>query len=504
MLLLIAALALQGIVVTSEVQLPPGVFGAGAYAALDGDTAAVGNASTATSVYVRAGGVWTLQANLSPTNFYASQGLALQGDWIVVGEGFDGLLGDADLWGRTGTSWAPVAGVDQIDHYPSFEEYYGWCVAIDGDTIAVGNPQCSLGMGIVVFERNPANNVWRAQQALHPPTGGTGGFGEGVGIGGSTMLVSSKQSLYQFEYDTTLADWVYRATLVTTLQTQSTVATERHPVSVADGVGVVGDPWDDTMAINAGAAYIVAFDGSQWRMVAKVFSSAPSLGGNFARSVATSGGTVAVGEPFGDAFFNNGGGVHLFARNGGWVPMASFVASNTAASDSFGGSVALDGDRLLAGGGGHAYIFELAHVDARVYCTAKRNSLDCLPAIGFTGTPSATSSAPFTITASAVLNQRNGVFFYGLAGRASVPFQGGLRCIAAPVHRTDIQSSGGNALPPDDCSGVFTLDFNAWIQSGIDPSLVAGTLVDVQNWSRDQQASFGTSLSDALELTIEP
>ena len=318
------------------------------------------------------------------------------------------------------------------------------------------------------------------------------------------MLISSKKALYFYEHDATLTDWVYRATLLTTMQSQALAAPERHPVSVANGVGVVGDPWDDTLATNAGAAYIVAFDGAQWSVVAKVFSSSPSVGGNFGRSVATSAGTVAVGEPFGDGFFLDGGAVHLFARNGGWVPMASFVASHTTASSVFGSAVALDGDRLLAGGGGHAYIFELAHVDARVYCTAKRNSLDCLPAIGFAGTPSATSTSPFTITASAVLNQRNGVFFYGLAGRASVPFQGGLRCIAAPVHRTDIQSSGGNPLPPDDCSGVFALDFNAWIQSGIDPSLAAGALVDVQNWSRDQQASFGTSLSDALELTIQP
>ena len=504
MSLVVAALLLQAIVVSNEVQLVPGTTGAGSHVSLDGDTAAVGNASSTTSVFVHTAGVWTLQATLSPTNFYASQGVALQSDWIVIGEGFDGLLGDADLWQRNGTSWTQTSGIDQPDHYPSHEEYYGWCVAVDGDTIAVGNPLYSFGPTIFVFERNPLNNAWRLQQYLHSPPGGLGTFAEGVGIDGSDMLISSKKSLYLFQYDTALADWTYSATLLTSLQTQSVVATERHPVSLADGVGVVGDPWDDTLGVNAGAAYIVAFDGVAWRQVAKVFSSSPSAGGGFGWSVSTSHGTVAVGEPFADAFFSNGGAVHLFARNGGWAPMASFVASNTAASHAFGTSVSLDGDRLLTGGGGHGYVFDLDYVDARVYCTAKPNSLGCLPAIGFAGTPSATSPTPFTISTSSVLNQRNGVFFYGLSGQASVPFQGGLRCVAAPVRRTDVHSSGGNALPPDDCSGVYSIDFNARIQSGVDPALVAGALVDVQCWGRDPGDPFGTTLSDALELTIAP
>jgi hypothetical protein len=138
-----------------------------------------------------------------------------------------------------------------------------------------------------------------------------------------------------------------------------------------------------------------------------------------------------------------------------------------------------------------------------VYCTAKVNSQGCLPQIGFTGTPSVSSPAPFTVRATKVLNNRNGLFYYGLSGRAAFPFQGGTQCVAPPVRRTNVQSSGGNP-PPDDCSGVFTVDFNAWIQSGVDPNLVAGAQVHIQCWSRDPSSASGSSLSDAIELTIGP
>ena len=76
-------------------------------------------------------------------------------------------------------------------------------------------------------------------------------------------------------------------------------------------------------------------------------------------------------------------------------------------------------------------------------------------------------------------------------------------CLAAPRKRTPVQQSGGNP-PPDDCSGSFGYDVNARIQSGADPSLVPGTLVDGQYWYRDPLSPSTTGLSDALEFHITP
>lgn len=137
-----------------------------------------------------------------------------------------------------------------------------------------------------------------------------------------------------------------------------------------------------------------------------------------------------------------------------------------------------------------------------VYCTAKVNSQGCTPAVGFSGQPSLSDPNPFDVTAAMVLNQKNGLLFYGYGGTA-VPFQGGTLCALPPLRRTGVQSSGGNP-PPSDCSGAYAFDFNAWIQSGTDPLLVAGANVNVQFWSRDPAASSGAGLTDAATFGICP
>jgi hypothetical protein len=149
-------------------------------------------------------------------------------------------------------------------------------------------------------------------------------------------------------------------------------------------------------------------------------------------------------------------------------------------------------------------VFETGGASGPVtYCTPKVNSLGCLPSITFTGLPSAGAGSGFHVRCVDTLNNKLGLLFYGLNGRSSAPFQGGFLCVAAPVSRTGVQSSGGSATG-NDCSGVFSIDFNAWIASGADPALVAGQQVNGQYWSRDPQVASGTNLSDGIEFTIQP
>jgi hypothetical protein len=84
-----------------------------------------------------------------------------------------------------------------------------------------------------------------------------------------------------------------------------------------------------------------------------------------------------------------------------------------------------------------------------------------------------------------------------------VPFQGGTLCVKQPTHRTPIQNSGGSATGSD-CTGYFNMDFNALIQSGIDPNLVAGAEVFCQYWSRDSASPSTTSLSNGLRFLVAP
>jgi DNA-binding beta-propeller fold protein YncE len=145
------------------------------------------------------------------------------------------------------------------------------------------------------------------------------------------------------------------------------------------------------------------------------------------------------------------------------------------------------------------------------YCTAKVNSLGCTPFIASQGTASASAVSGFVVSASNVRNQKNGLLVYGVNGRASLPFQAGTMCIALPRMRAPIVNSLGNPSPADDCSGVYSLDMNAFAAGALGGNplpalLVAGTLVDCQWWGRDPGFAppNNTTLSNALEYTVCP
>jgi len=142
----------------------------------------------------------------------------------------------------------------------------------------------------------------------------------------------------------------------------------------------------------------------------------------------------------------------------------------------------------------------------RLYCTPKVNSLGCLPQIGSVGTPSVTDPNPFVVSATMELNFRNGLYFYGYAGPANLPFFNGTLCVAPPLRRTLPQNSGGTPPPALDCSGTYSFAMNALIQSGMDPLLVVGQQINAQYWSRDPLHPDGTgvALSNGIEFVIAP
>jgi hypothetical protein len=169
-----------------------------------------------------------------------------------------------------------------------------------------------------------------------------------------------------------------------------------------------------------------------------------------------------------------------------------------------------DLDTLLIGAPGALLLLDAVGGGAAptVYCTAKTSSVGCAPRIEFVGVPSANAASGFKVMCRDVIGHRVGLLCYGTQGRDALPFQGGTLCVKAPLQRTPPVSSHGEPPSPlAPCTGRWSIDMNAFAQGLLGghpaPELgVPGTVVDCQWWGRDGQASFGTSLSDALEYTV--
>ncbi|HUR26865.1 MAG TPA: hypothetical protein VM509_01655 [Planctomycetota bacterium] len=146
-----------------------------------------------------------------------------------------------------------------------------------------------------------------------------------------------------------------------------------------------------------------------------------------------------------------------------------------------------------------------------IFCSPKTNSLGCVPAIDSVGQPSASLPGGFAIRSSNVRNKKPGLLLYGTTGPASTPFHGGTLCVQPPVRRSTAVDSGGNAPPANDCSGVYTLDMNAFASGALGGNpfaglVVPGTVVQTQWWGRDNGFTppDNIALSDALRYTVCP
>jgi len=193
-----------------------------------------------------------------------------------------------------------------------------------------------------------------------------------------------------------------------------------------------------------------------------------------------------------------------------WVPMDLDITALAAGNPSVQLEFTLQSDAGIVFGGWNIDDVQLVQVGPGTfncpapvaYCTAKVNSQGCTPAVGSSGTPSLTNLAPFTVSATQIINQRNGLLFYGLAPAASA-FFGGTKCAASPLKRIVLPSSGGN-VGADDCSGTFAFDFNTHLRSGLDPALAIGVDVYAQFWYRDSASLGGVGMSNALQFRACP
>ena len=136
-----------------------------------------------------------------------------------------------------------------------------------------------------------------------------------------------------------------------------------YSVAVGSGRIVVGAYRDDDNGSASGSAYIFDLDGNQ---LAKITASDGAAGDYFGYSVAVGSGRIVVGAYLDDDNGGGSGSAYIFDLNGN--QLAKITASDGAANDVFGYSVAVGSGRIVVGAygdddngsfSGSAYIFDL-------------------------------------------------------------------------------------------------------------------------------------------------
>ena len=123
-----------------------------------------------------------------------------------------------------------------------------------------------------------------------------------------------------------------------------------YAVALSGDVTVVSARLHDQLASNAGAVYVYRFDGAQWNEEQKLTASDGAANDMFGYSVAIDGSRILVGATRHDDVINDSGAAYVFEDQGGtWVEQQKLTATAPGFIDFFGWSVSISGDVAAVG-----------------------------------------------------------------------------------------------------------------------------------------------------------
>jgi hypothetical protein len=246
---------------------------------------------------------------------------------------------------------------------------FGSSIAIYGDMVVVGAPDDGIGANDIrgsayVFVRS--NGAWSQQAKLIASDGAAlDQFGSSVAISGNTIVVGAPSddigtnagqgSAYVFVpwlspiWGTV---WIQQAKLTS----NDGAAWDKFGSSVGISVDsvVTGAPGDNIGAnADQGSAYVFSRNNGSWPQQAKLIASDGAAGDEFGHSIAIAGNTIVIGAPsgMGDRVADQGSAYVFGLSNGYWSEWQKLTASDGWFSDGFGHSVAISstGNRIVVG-----------------------------------------------------------------------------------------------------------------------------------------------------------
>ena len=225
--------------------------------------------------------------------------VGLSGSYAVVGAPDNGTsTGAAYVFYRTGTStWSQLQKLTATDGEEG--DSFGTSVAVSGDTAVVGAPDNASSTGAAYVLKRNGTSTWSQLQKLTGSDGQVGDkFGSSIAISGDRLVVgapdhmTSTGAAYVFR---TGSPWAQEAKL--TDSAGVTGDSFGSSVAVRDGQIVIGSPGTDGSGADSGSAHLFWYDGSTWVNVFELTATDGAAGDSSGSSVAIDGGTSVVGAP---------------------------------------------------------------------------------------------------------------------------------------------------------------------------------------------------------------
>ena len=252
----------------------------------------------------------------------------------------------------------------------------GWSIAVDGDTAVIGAPNATVNghssQG-AAYVFTYTNDSWSETAKLTASDGASfDTFGYSVALSGDTAILGAWHAAINGNPLQGTA-YVFKRVNGTWTETAKLTADDGlafddfgYSVAVSGANAFICTPYAGD---SRGAIYVFTEEGGSWSQVQKLSTKDGNVGDNLGWSVALDGTTALVGAPFATVGTSyQQGAAYVFTESDGmWSQAQKLTASDGAASEYFGFSVALDGANALVGAPyaaakgsstGAAYIFD--------------------------------------------------------------------------------------------------------------------------------------------------
>ena len=382
-------------------------------------------------IFTRTGSTWSQQQKIVASDRasgdYFGHAVAVDGDAVIVGAygeddgltGVKSLVGAVYVFTRAGTVWSQQKKLGALDGGAG--DYLGFAVGFSGDTVVAGAYRQDTGFsnagaayffvtadGVCDNTKRNSCRVGTADDAAEADdtdqykwrcTGEAGADDSAVcSVLKSKVKVGVCDNAVRFGCSVGEANIASRAAVGTNwewkcdgpaggslspkcsmpradvravlkveegkVQASDKAASDQFGYAVAiDGdTAVVGARYEDEDASggnnknNAGAAYIFTRTNSVWSQQAKLVASDRAANDHFGSSVAVDGDTVVVGAWYedhnadGEKSSSAAGAAYVFTRSGSsWSQQQKLVALDRSSYDEFGFTVAIDRDTIVVG-----------------------------------------------------------------------------------------------------------------------------------------------------------